>query len=178
MKTEEFIKHAKDLRTNVVNAEFAFLSFLMKGEGDEEMWRSTGAVSFDGFLESTNLCDSTRYRNFCAGFVAAPDIAESVGVEGVVAAGKFHTKEARRDLMQELKVSAETNGVPPSARSVATVAHDLRTRIAARSSGHRSYAKLLADYERVCRERDDLKRQIELLRSQVKSFRSASRKAS
>jgi len=114
---DEFIEQAKRLRTDAEDAEARFLLFLREFElKREDLWKTAGVAAFDGFLQSTQLCNSARYRNFVAGTSVVHGDAEGIGANATIAAGHFRTptQEATKEFVSRCGKFRDVHGVAPS----------------------------------------------------------------
>lgn len=114
---DEFIEHAKRLRADAEEAEARFLLFLREFElKREDLWKTAGVASFDGFLQSTQLCNTARYRNFVAGAEVVQGEAEGIGAAATIAAGHFRTptEEATKEYVSRCEKFRDVHGVGPS----------------------------------------------------------------
>lgn len=105
------------LELEEVEAEAKFLLFLREFElNREDLWKTAGVAAFDGFLQSTQLCNTARYRNFVAGVRLVHGEAEGIGAAAVIAAGHFRapTEEATREFVNRCEKFRDVHGVGPS----------------------------------------------------------------
>ena len=125
---DEFINIAKELRGNAEAAEASFLLFLREFELQrEDLWKVTGTISFDGFLQSAQLCNVARYRNFVAGSAVVQESSERIGASATVAAGAFKapTAEAAREFVSRCEKFREVHEVAPSEQTARTWVNQL-----------------------------------------------------
>lgn len=138
---EEFIEQAKTLRSNAEQAEASFLMFLREFELQrEDLWNTAGVQTFDSFLQSSQICNVARYRNFVAGTKIIDDVhqesktghsskqksaqstAEAIGASATIAAATFRapTKEASVEFVSRCGKFREVHGSPPSEQTART----------------------------------------------------------
>lgn len=113
---DDFVKVARQLRQESEEAEARFLLFLREFElHREDLWKTAGVASFDSFLQSSQLINCARYRNFCAGARLLSDV-EKAGAGAAVAAAAFKqpTTEGMRKFEENVAAFRSVHGAPPS----------------------------------------------------------------
>lgn len=114
---DDFLEHAKRLRSNAEAAEVEFLSFLRDFEvSREDLWKTAGVASYDSFLQSLALCNPARYRNFITGTNVIRDRTTSIGAAATIAAARFRqpTVEAVSEYVARCENFREIHEVAPS----------------------------------------------------------------
>lgn len=117
---EQFVEHARSLRAASQEAEARFLLFLREFEiGREDLWKVGGAVTFDSFLQSNQIVNAARYRNFCAGASLLGDGSLRAGAAATIEAGRFSqpTKEGIRQFQTNVDAYRDVHGSAPSGQT-------------------------------------------------------------
>lgn len=113
---EDFLGAARKLRDASEEAEARFLVFLREFEvAREDLWKTGGVVSYESFLQTTQLINPARYRNFCAGAKLIKDpIAAGSAATQAAASFKAPTTEALAKFEENAAAFREVHGVAPS----------------------------------------------------------------
>lgn len=113
---DDFINYARKLRDASEEAEARFLVFLREFElTREDLWKTGGVISYESFLQTMQLINPARYRNFCAGAKLIKDpIAAGSAATQAAAGFRSPTIEALEKFEQNAAAFREVHGVAPS----------------------------------------------------------------
>lgn len=172
---EQFAEEAVRLRQNAEAAEAEFLLFLRTFELErEDLWKTAGIVSYDGFLQSLQLCNTARYRNFVAGAKIVED-ARAIGADATVAAGAFKspTEEAAREYVSRCEKFRVVHGTGPSEQHAKTWVKQLdqaEPKVVRQAS---RMAQLEAENQKLRSENRELQRKLTTANKELEKLRRA-----
>lgn len=122
MSYEKLVEECKRLRLKGERAVAEFFAFLMIAEREHaEIWQGGGCETFEQFLNSNHLCDSSRYRFFAIGVDRVGlEVALENGAHWTIQAGRMiePTKKALEDFGARARAFVETEKTAPSEKAV------------------------------------------------------------
>lgn len=170
---DDFLKIAKQLRSESEVAEAKFLTFLSEFETQRpDLWKTAGTLSYESFLNSNHVVSPARYRNFCNGAKVVSD-PERIGAGATVAAANFKkpTPEVLAEYEAKVDRFKQIHDVAPSEQHARTWVMALEPR-ESRDKGHVSKLnQLQAENAQLRAEIKELKRKLKLAEKKLESFR-------
>ena len=174
MSVEDFRAEAKRLLVAARLSEIELYEWLILGEAHPHLWEDTGR-RYTECLELWGFADPGKYEAYKRARRRLDlELIKEIGIAAAIAAARFPTEEEQQEVVAEARAYVESNGAPPSSRSVQRFTRDLRTRHAAQET-HKPYARLHEEGKTLRARVTELETQNTLLREENKTLRKENR---
>jgi hypothetical protein len=175
---EQFVETAKRLREQVFKDDVAFLTHLVSGEQQTDLWQGA-YTSFEQLLKHYDLTDVSRYTSFRNALnLLGKEVNSSLGVDGIIAAARVQDLPKRRDVVRALTGFATEHGHPPSQQETGRIVQQIapveRTprvlgRIIAKEQLEEENRALRARVKELERENKELRAEVSKLKGKRKA---------
>jgi hypothetical protein len=125
---DKWLEQARALRAEMYASDARFMLFLVAGEQNTRLWKGA-FTSYEQLLKDQELVDSSRYTAFRDALkVVDPARAESIGVDGVIKAGRVCDVQKRGTIVRTLGEWSKVHGHAPSAETVERIVQQISPR--------------------------------------------------
>jgi hypothetical protein len=166
---EQFIKKAKQLRTEMDRAARSFVVFLIDVEENHpEVWKDKG-ITFIELLDQQDICKPSSYER-CKRIIKAHGPAtDGLGFYAILAASKLDTPRGQREMLDQARTFEHTNGVAISEKSANDKAREIKLRFEPTKTRMRGLAELEVENQRLRTRVSELEQENKNLRLELRT---------